>query len=142
MEPDVDYGYFESLDAEDYECWMRDILSVGTELYFHDEPTEQGPRRADDKVFSDIRCPGCNSRRVKRKNRATGHEFWGCTSYPACRRSEDFQEGPQDGKKVIPDGPSPWAGVFPNNNFGMPRTIFSDALEAEYEAYSADMGDR
>lgn len=30
-------------------------------------------------------CPSCGGEMVKRSNRKTGNDFWGCTSFPKCR---------------------------------------------------------
>lgn len=42
-------------------------------------------------------CPECGEPMIRRTNRATGTEFWGCPDYPKCQgvRSGDDPEGGQ-----------------------------------------------
>jgi ssDNA-binding Zn-finger/Zn-ribbon topoisomerase 1 len=38
-------------------------------------------------------CPQCKSEMKLRTNRCTGREFWGCSTYPACRGTRPHKSG-------------------------------------------------
>lgn len=40
-------------------------------------------------------CPECGEDMVKRRNRATGEEFYGCSMYPQCDGTVSINEPPQ-----------------------------------------------
>lgn len=40
-------------------------------------------------------CPECGEDMVKRTNRKTGDEFWGCPMYPQCDGTRRIDTGPQ-----------------------------------------------
>ena len=40
-------------------------------------------------------CPECGEEMVKRKNRSTGDEFWGCPMYPQCDGTQRMDSPPK-----------------------------------------------
>ncbi len=42
------------------------------------------------------RCPDCRGQMVRRKNKASGTEFFGCATFPKCRGTREL------------DGEAPW----------------------------------
>lgn len=40
----------------------------------------------------EIACPVCRQPMVKRRNRTTGAEFYGCSQYPRCTGSREVRE--------------------------------------------------
>ncbi|WP_353157450.1 restriction endonuclease [Salinisphaera shabanensis] len=43
------------------------------------------PPRSEIAADRDSRCPLCGATMVQRTARKSGHKFWGCVRYPACR---------------------------------------------------------
>ncbi len=42
-------------------------------------------------------CTECGEDMVRRKNKTTGEEFWGCPMYPQCDGTESIESGVQKG---------------------------------------------
>lgn len=56
--------------------------------------THSHPRLVDGDKKESKKCPRCNSelvKRVARRGQRAGNEFWGCSTYPHCKHTEDFQ---------------------------------------------------
>lgn len=52
--------------------------------------------------MSDPQCPKCNSRMVLRTNRATQEKFWGCSKFPNCRGTRNYDQVPAKPQTVYP----------------------------------------
>jgi ssDNA-binding Zn-finger/Zn-ribbon topoisomerase 1 len=52
-------------------------------------------------------CTQCGGKLVRRKNRATGETFLGCSNYPKCKFTQP-DEPPEDDLNGVKDAASVW----------------------------------
>jgi hypothetical protein len=60
--------------------------------------SDEEPRlpEAPPKEGETCRVPGCYGRLVRRKNKATGSEFLGCSNYPDCKAAHKCEQRQQE----------------------------------------------
>lgn len=44
----------------------------------------------------ELKCPQCHQRLIERKNKKSGHKFWGCAGYPDCKYTTELWIGIKD----------------------------------------------
>ena len=122
-------------EMDDREYWWAAILTQGKWAASFEVPPAtipvavQNPCVTVSKEYNDRPCPACGSRRVKRKNRSTGNEFWGCSTFPSCRTSENINGSAHS----------------QTSRFGHSRSSpvsYEENLEEDYDRYMAECGDR
>jgi micrococcal nuclease len=67
--------------------WYRYDVENGRDVGADDAPSSEPQAEVAATVTAGCVCPRCGAAMVKRPNRRTGVEFWGCSTFPACRGS-------------------------------------------------------
>jgi restriction system protein len=57
----------------------------------HDAPAAHLQGRSAPASSASPTCPVCDNAMLRRRNRTTKQAFWGCSQYPACKGTQQFE---------------------------------------------------
>ena len=85
-------------ENKDWIAWKRDQLVVELEFYAREVAEEEfGDMETPENVPM---CENCGIYMIKRRNRATQEEFWGCLRFPDCKETLALEYAGQEAAKV------------------------------------------
>jgi ssDNA-binding Zn-finger/Zn-ribbon topoisomerase 1 len=134
---------FDLWDSQNQDCWFHAVIEQGkycspTKAAKRNANVDSVPKQQNSVNSTAPFCKSCNIQMVVKSNRTTGDQFYGCPNYSVKRCKSVPLAGQTTTSATRQNDFSPNWSTWCRKYTSYP----SDLMEAEYEAYAADIGDR